>query len=137
MPNLDAMKRSLLTLAVLLLGLLAFGQDGKVEIIGGEEIDRAIEEKVDRLDSTDLWGYRIQIYFGSDRKSSGKVAQKFKMRYPELQDEVYKDYFQPNWRVRVGNFHRKIDAQKLMHILEEEFGDVFLVRDKIELPIIE
>jgi hypothetical protein len=137
MPNLVAMKKIFFLLIVSAIGLSAYAQQGKVEIIGAEEIDQAIEDKLERVDSTDLWGYRIQVYFGSDRKKANTMAQKFKMRYPDLRDEVYMDYFQPNWRVRVGNFHRKIDAQKQMHMLEEEFGDVFLVRDKIELPFIE
>lgn len=117
--------------------LLSYGQQGNVEIIGDSELEIRIAEKVTGTDTLERWGYRIQVYFGSDRTEANKLEKRFKAQYPDLRSEVYKDYFQPNWRVRIGNFYRKIDAQKLMHQLEDEFGDVFLVRDQIELPVIE
>ena len=54
--------------------------------------------------------------------------------YPEWQSESYVLYYDPNWRFRVGNFYRKIDAQPLMAKLQRDFGNVFLIRDEIELP---
>ena len=127
-------------LFVILIGLIGFqtgfAQSGNVEVIGDAELELLIDKKVSSVDTTDLWGYRIQIYFGSDRKAAKEKQQKFKSKYPDLSSEVYTDYFQPNWKVRVGNFYRKIDAQKLMMKLENEFGDVFLVRDIIEMPAV-
>ncbi|MBO6516726.1 MAG: SPOR domain-containing protein [Bacteroidia bacterium] len=124
-------------ICVCLWNITTYAQQGKVEIIGDEQLQFLVDEKVSSVDTTDLWGYRIQVYFGRNRDEATKVEQKFKMKYPDLREEVSKDYFQPNWRVRIGNFYRKIDAQKLMHKLEMEFGDVFLVRDKIELPVLD
>jgi hypothetical protein len=120
----------------LVLSVSASAQDGKIDIIGDAELDLLVDKKVASVDTTDMWGYRIQVYFGSNRKSAQETKQKLKSRYPELSEEMYSDYFQPSWRVRVGNFYRKIDAQNLMMKLEREFGDVFLVRDIIELPAI-
>lgn len=130
------MKKLVLLFSILSLGLLSYGQDGEVEIIGSSRIDMLLEDKLAGVDTTEMWGYRIQIYFGNNRKSASELAQKFRLKYPEWSEEVYEDYFQPSWRVRVGNFYRKIDAQHMMHILQKEFGDVFLVRDKIELPVL-
>ncbi|MFT5513620.1 MAG: hypothetical protein ACI8SE_002029 [Bacteroidia bacterium] len=121
---------------VFTLSLVGFGQDGSIEIIGNAELELLLDKKVASVDTTDLWGYRIQVYFGSERKDAQEKAAKLKMQFPELSTEIYKDYFQPNWRVRVGNYYHKIDAQKLMMKLEREFGDVFLVRDIIHLPTV-
>lgn len=125
---------------VIIIGLISFqtsfAQSGNVEVIGDAELELLLDKKVASVDTTDLWGYRIQVYFGSNRKEAQEKAQLLQSRYPELSTEIYKDYFQPNWRVRVGNYYRKIDAQKLMMKLELEFGDVFLVRDIIELPTV-
>lgn len=125
---------------VIIIGLISFqtsfAQSGNVEVIGDAELELLLDKKVASVDTTDLWGYRIQVYFGSNRKEAQEKAQLLQSRYPELSTEIYKDYFQPNWRVRVGNYYRKIDAQKLMMKLEREFGDVFLVRDIIELPTV-
>ncbi len=125
--------------AILLLlsaSFVAYSQDGKVEVIGDAEVEMLLDKKIASVDTTDLWGYRIQVYFGNDRKEAKKTEQLLKSRYPELSTEIYTDYYQPNWKVRVGNFYRKIDAQKLMMKLEDEFGDVFLVRDIIDLPAV-
>ena len=120
----------------LVTSVVAYGQSGNIEVIGDAEIELLLDDKIASVDTTDLWGYRIQVYFGSDRKEAKKTESLLKTRYPELSSEVYTDYYQPNWKVRVGNFYRKIDAQKLMMKLEKEFGDVFLVRDIIELPAV-
>lgn len=130
------MKR-LLLLFICFFAIQAYAQDGKIEVIGDAELEELINKKVDAVDTTDMWGFRIQIYFGSNRKEALEKETEFKRKYPELSSSIYKDYFQPNWRVRVGNFYRKIDAQKLMIKLEKEFGDVFLVPDVIELPSVE
>ncbi len=130
------MKHILSLFACLMLVSLAYGQQGDVQIIGDAELEMMVDDKVAGVDTIDLWGYRIQIFFGSNRAEANKLKQKYIIQYPDLYEEVYMDYFQPNWRLRVGNFYRKIDAQKLMRTLEIEFGDVFLVRDKIELPVL-
>jgi len=130
------MKHILSLFACLMLVSLAYGQQGDVQIIGDAELEMMIDYKVASVDTIDLWGYRIQIFFGSNRAEANKLKQRYIIQYPDLYEEVYMDYFQPNWRLRVGNFYRKIDAQKLMRTLEIEFGDVFLVRDKIELPVL-
>ena len=130
------MKGIYATLLLLSASFVAYSQDGKVEVIGDAEVEMLLDKKIASVDTTDLWGYRIQVYFGNDRKEAKKTEQLLKSRYPELSTEIYRDYYQPNWKVRVGNFYRKIDAQKLMMKLEHEFGDVFLVRDIIDLPAV-
>jgi hypothetical protein len=134
MPNFGNMKNLITSLILLICAGTAFAQDGKIDVIGGAELDLLVDKKVNKVDTTDLWGYRIQIYFGKDRGNAQKVAQKLKSKYPELASEVYSKYMQPSWRVRVGNFYRKIDAQKLLHELNKDFEGVFLVRDVIKLP---
>ena len=134
--NIRHMKYIITTL-LLFVATWSFGQDGKIQIIEDKGVDDLLTKKIESADSVDLWGYRIQVYFGSDRTEAIKLQNKIKSMYAEQANEVYLDYYQPNWRVRVGNFYKKIDAQKLMYELQEEFGDVFLVRDKIELPYIE
>lgn len=136
MTNFGFMKAFFIVLICFIGIQSSFAQRGNVEVIGDAELEVLLDKKVSGVDTTDLWGYRIQIYFGSNRKAAKEKEMSFKSKYPELASEVYPDYFQPNWRVRVGNYYRKIDAQKLMNKLEREFGDVFLVRDIIEMPAV-
>ncbi|MFT4521732.1 MAG: hypothetical protein ACI8ZN_000669 [Bacteroidia bacterium] len=125
----------LLCFGALLFGVnTALAQDGKVVILNNERVDEQVNQKVSNNDTIVLTGYRIQLYFGSDREDAMKMKQKFLSIYPELAVSAYVDYFQPSWKLRVGNYYRKIDAQAFMMELQSHFDSVFLVRDKIELP---
>lgn len=131
------MSRSIQTSFLIALILGAFGsfaQQGKVEIIGADELDKRIAQKVESYDSTELDGYRIQLFFGADMNNAQKVKDKFRSLYPDMFYQVYMPYSQPYWRVRVGNFYSQLEAQPMLRKLEEDFESVFLVKDKIERP---
>lgn len=126
-------KNWFLSFALFLVATLAFSQ-GNVEIIGESNLQTLIRQRVAGLDTSSLTGYRIQLFFGSNRNDAQSMQSKFNSRYPEWSNESYLLYFDPSWRVRVGNFYKKIDAQPMMNELQREYGNVFLIRDKIELP---
>ena len=128
--------RTLLALFVLTIGF-TFGAAAQVEIIGGSSVQAMIDNRVIHADTTNISGYRIQLFFGNDRAEAQKTQAKFNQLFPEWSDESYIVYYDPNWRVRVGNFYRKIDAQPMMKTLQAEFGNVFLIRDKITLPALD
>ena len=77
-------------------------------------------------------GYRIQIYFGSERKGALDAKTKFLQAYPET--EVYLIYQQPYFKVRAGDFRDRFEAHALYKKLLTEFDKVFIVPDKINLP---
>lgn len=108
--------------------------DGKVRINADPRLESEMQKDIAHHDSTDLRGYRIQIYFGNNRSDAEKIERKFKSLFPDNRDEVYLRYYQPYWRVRIGNYYRKIDAQHLLHELTKEFENVLLIKDEIELP---
>jgi len=131
------MSRSFRSYMLVVLCLGAFSssaQQGSVEIIGADELDKRIAEKVEAYDSTELDGYRIQLFFGADMNNAQKVKEKFRSLYPDMYYQVYMPYSQPYWRVRVGNFYSQLEAQPMLRKLEEDFESVFLVKEKIERP---
>ena len=77
-------------------------------------------------------GYRIQIYFGGERRQASRVKARFLKQYPER--EAYTLYQRPSFKVRVGNFRNKLEAQKLYHQLDQRFQTVFIVPTRIEYP---
>lgn len=107
---------------------------GNIEVIGESLLQQMIDERVSSVDTTKLTGFRIQIYFGSNRADAQDMQAIFNANHPEWSNESYLLYYDPNWRLRIGNFYRKIDAQPMMDILQKEFGNVFLIRDNISLP---
>ncbi|PSR04919.1 MAG: hypothetical protein BRD49_05220 [Bacteroidetes bacterium SW_10_40_5] len=77
-------------------------------------------------------GYRIQIYSNPSREEAKKIKSKFLKEYPHIR--AYLIYKQPYFKVRIGDFRNRIEAQKLYHDLVDKFSSVFLVPDKINFP---
>ena len=75
-------------------------------------------------------GYRIQLVFGS-RETVAEARSKYLAKY-DYSD--YQDYLPPNFRLRVGDFMNRIQAEKALRELREDFPDCYVVKDKIEVP---
>lgn len=77
-------------------------------------------------------GYRVQIFYGSDRREVFNEQSKFNNSYPEL--NTYITYKQPNYYLRVGDFRTRLEAQRLMNDLKGTFPTLFIFREKINAP---
>lgn len=77
-------------------------------------------------------GYRIQVINTSDRNAAISAKAKVYKHFPEL--KAYLIYQSPYFRLRVGNFRAKEEADDYMKQLSREFpGAVYMVRDIIEI----
>jgi hypothetical protein len=104
-----------------------------VKIIGDAYLDSLIERNIELNQAANgIQGYRIQIFFGSDRRAANEARTKFLQLYPET--EAYLVYQQPNFKVRVGDFRNQLEAQAMFRGLLAQFETVFIVPDKINLP---
>src|ERR1043165_2407267 len=56
-------------------------------------------------------GYRVQIYSGNDRNKATKVKIDFMRRFPDVR--TYMTYVAPQFRVKVGDFRSRGEAQEL------------------------
>ena len=77
-------------------------------------------------------GYRVQVFYGSDRRQVFNQQTKFNSLYPEL--NTYITYKQPNYYLRVGDFRTRLEAQHLMNELRSSFPTLFIFREKINAP---
>ncbi|WP_276089510.1 SPOR domain-containing protein [Pedobacter sp. JY14-1] len=80
-------------------------------------------------------GYRVQVFYGSDRREVFSQQAKFKSLFPAL--NTYITYKEPNYYLRVGDFRSRLDAQKLMSELRPDFPTLFVFREKINPPALE
>lgn len=133
----NAMVKTLRTLVVLGLLILACATNAQVTIKIDEKINEQLRMKNASLDSNKIAGYRIQIAFSTDQKNVISSESEFKNWFPIYRDRVYKLYQQPYWKVRVGDFYREIDAQKMLKDIREHFPNAFLVKDNIRRPLIQ
>ena len=125
------MRLSLLTLFTFLSTLFFAQTNGKgIVIIKDKKIDELIENKsnIKKINTT---GYRVQIYFSTNKNELNDVRLKFIKSYPRI--ETYITYDAPNYLLRVGDFSEKNDAEKFKKEIFREFPDNFLVKCGINL----
>ena len=82
-------------------------------------------------------GFRIRLYFASSRtarEESASVIRRFNAMYPGIQ--AYRSYASPNFKVTVGNFRTRLDAEKLLRQIKADFPDAFIVRERFKYPSI-
>jgi len=76
-------------------------------------------------------GFRIQVLSSSNRDNAQKMKTDLMNKFPD-----YKSYilFQsPNFKVRIGNFLNREEAEKLRKLLNKYFPQgVYIVEDTIE-----
>jgi hypothetical protein len=80
-------------------------------------------------------GYRVQIYYGSDRRAVYKEQARFASLHPNL--ITYITYREPNYYLRAGDFRTRLEAQKLMAELRSTYPTLFIFREKINAPTLD
>jgi SPOR domain len=80
-------------------------------------------------------GFRVQIYYGADRREAFAEQARFKADYPKL--NTYITYKEPNYYVRVGDYRTRLEAQKFLNELKAIYPTLFIFREKINAPILE
>lgn len=108
---------------------------GVLKVTGDQRL-RALIDKYIEINQDDcpniIEGYRVQVFSTSGTGSSQKAREartKFLTFYPSL--KAYTDYEAPNFRVRVGDFRTKLEAEKIKKMISQEFPSCFIVPDYI------
>jgi len=123
---------------LLLLPGLLFAQDkGKVEVVKDPKVDSLVQDYVvgdkgKNIAPASSDGYRIQIFSSSDRKAAYDAQAKFQAKYPDL--TTYLTYRAPNFKVRVGDYRTRLEAEKMQQDLKSLFNGIFIIQEKINLP---
>lgn len=82
-------------------------------------------------------GYRVQIFAGSNSRSSRQEAEKagikFKDYFPEI--PVYTHFYPPRWVCRVGNFKTEAQARSFMSQISQlkVFRGLTVVKSAIQI----
>jgi hypothetical protein len=92
----------------------------------------SINEESTRDSRRNIPGYRLQVINTNDRSAAMNAKSKVYQLYPEL--KAYLLYQAPYFRLRVGNFKDKEEANDYKKQLAKEFpGGISIVRDIIEV----
>lgn len=76
-------------------------------------------------------GYRIQVYVGEERGEMDRVKRFTYQNFPEL--NPYTTFRQPTYRLKVGDFMRRLDAERYLAQLRQQFSSATLLPDRIEI----
>lgn len=109
--------------------------DGTVEVDKDariDKIDEFLRSGEESLDGVLIDGFRVMIYFNQDKSKAEQQKAQFMQMYDDHQ--AYIDYMAPNYRVRVGNFRTRLEAEKLKQEVLGLFTTAIVVEDKIQLP---
>ncbi len=76
-------------------------------------------------------GYRIQIYVGNDRKAADDAKIYTYQKYPEI--FPYLSYQQPIYKVKIGDFLNRMDAERYFSDIKELFPSAMILPDRVEI----
>lgn len=76
-------------------------------------------------------GYTIQVYSGSNREEANEAKNKVYQVLPSSKPRI--SYVQPNFKVRVGEFVERLEAQKMYITLKEEFPGAMIIPREIKI----
>jgi hypothetical protein len=133
------MRLSFIFPLLVLLGLQAAAQQsGYVNINADSRIETLMDKYIylNRHQST-LDGWRVQIFFDSGANSKSRATEalnRFLNRYPET--GAYLSFKEPYYRVRVGDFRTRLEAEGFLQEIHALYPNAFTVNDKINPPVL-
>lgn len=129
------MKVATLFLSFGLLTNSAIAQSGNVEIIKDARIDALVKKQgmvIPPATSPQITGYRVQLFFDSDRKLVDEARSKFIAAYPKI--DSYIVFTAPNYVLKVGDFRTELEAERIKDNLFMNFPTSFIVKELVNLP---
>jgi len=79
-------------------------------------------------------GYRVQIYNGNDRAKATSVKNDFMRRFPGI--PTYLTYVSPHFRVKVGNFRNRAEAEDIYKQATTLYNPCMIVPDIVVINTI-
>ncbi|WP_010251915.1 SPOR domain-containing protein [Myroides injenensis] len=69
--------------------------------------------------------FRIQVFYGKNSEAK-EALQNFKSLYPEINATII--YNTPTYKVFVGNFKTRLEAERNLRIIKKDFPNSLLIR---------
>ena len=115
------------------------GQDGRKQTAFVEPkyaVNKKLDAVLDSIDHFNLQrnfidGFTIQVYSGPKRDVALNAKKELTSTFSDLQSEV--QYAQPNFRVKIGKYFNRIDAQKDYVDIKRHFPTAIIIPDKVPI----
>lgn len=104
----------------------SFSQESKTTVIQDPSFSRLLKEKQQINNSLNIEDfYKIQIYYG-DRENAKKNLMTFKRDFKEIDGTIL--YTNPTYKVWVGSFKLRIQAEKVLVEVKKKYPTAFLIK---------
>jgi len=117
----------------------AMPDTGKIEIIQDPQVDVLVTKHIQiNQNKGGIEGFRIQIFSDSGNNSKNQAqaaSDEFIAKFPNV--NAYLTFKSPNYRVGVGDFRNRLDAQRFLLEIAPDYPNAFIISDKINLPKVE
>ena len=109
----------------------------RVKLHQSASVENAADAMVRKNKGTMTDGFRIRIYFDNkqdSREASAESEARFKRLFPGY--NTYRTFKNPFFKVTVGDFRTKADAQVALQRISRVFPDAFIVKEQMKFPVI-
>jgi hypothetical protein len=106
---------------------LSFAQSGSITINADPQIEKLLLIKKDLEKDNEGDGYTIQLYYGELEKANS-IQKKYRSIYGTWPASI--EYETPNFKVWVGSFTSRLEADRALMEIEKNFGTAFILKKK-------
>lgn len=127
--------KSIIAFILICSSSIVIGQSGDVKIIKDNRINNLVGRQgaiVPPAINPEIDGFRIQLFFDTDRVSLNEARATFFAKYPRI--DTYTTYKAPNFFLRAGDFRTRLEAEKIKAEINTLFPTSFIVKEDINLP---
>ncbi|WP_228852646.1 SPOR domain-containing protein [Aegicerativicinus sediminis] len=122
------MKKLSLIIAIFMFSIAgsysSFAQNATVTVEQDKAIAKLLEYKKD-IETANI--YRIQIFSG-DRSGAEKSRSEFQSSYGQFPSNI--TFETPNYKIWVGNFRTRLEADRALLDIKKKFPSAFIFRPK-------
>lgn len=109
----------------------------RIKIHQSASVRSAADAQVRKNKALQTDGFRIRIFFDNkqnSREASAESEARFRRLFPGY--NTYRTFQNPFFKVTVGDFRTKADAQVALQHIARVFPDAFIVKEKMKFPVI-
>ncbi|MFV8359641.1 SPOR domain-containing protein [Flavobacterium sp. LS1P3] len=119
-------KAFFISLTLLISYYKVYAQDGNIRVNQDSKFEQLLNEKrKTNISNTVNDYYKIQIFSGDSEKAK-KTLNDFKQGFRDIDGTII--FFTPNYKVWVGNFKTRIEAERNLIEIKKSYSNVHLIK---------
>lgn len=105
---------------------VALAQSANVSVIQDQRIPELLSLKSKMAANNELNDrYKIQLFYGSITEAN-TIQSRYKSKYPDWEPSIV--YESPNYKVWVGNFRNRLEADRALLAIQKNFPSAFVMK---------